>query len=299
MHISNLDPPGVTRWRAPGTCGELVQGAVDGQDFLVNCPIGLFALASVRSDAPPGLWLRSGRNFGKVERAITLAAEEHGLDLHHELHITSPIPRGKGMASSTADISAALEAVCRSCDTALCPSGFARLLAAVEPSDCVHVPGIAHVNHLTGEVLDALPAPDGLRVIVADCGGEVSTLGFDRERARGVYRANEDRLAGALALLKRGLHRDNPADVADAATESARLSQSILHKPQFDALLARTREAGALGVNCAHSGTVLGVLYRADPALREDLLAAVAGEFGAGLRVLGDFAVIGGGCHEC
>lgn len=292
-------PGPVARWQAPGTCGEFVQGAIEGRDFLVNCPIDLFSRATAHPGAPPGVWLRDGHSFGKIARAVALAAEAHGLDLHHELHVESPIPRGKGMASSTADICAALAALCRSCGTRLDRCGFARLLAAVEPSDCVHVPGIAHVNHLTGEVLDAFPAPVGLRVIVVDCGGEVDTLGFDRERARGVYRAHESEVAGALARLGRGLRRGESSDVAEAATESARLSQRILYKPQFDALLARAREAGALGVNCAHSGTVLGVLYRADPASRERLLRAVEAEFGADLRVVGDFAVIGGGCREC
>ena len=61
---------------------------------------------------------------------------------------------------------------------------------------------------------------------------------------------------------------------------------------------------GAIGeqdflLNCAHSGTVLGVLYRADAEVRDRLLAAVGAEFGADLDVLGDFAVIGGGCGEC
>ena len=43
---------------------------------------------------------------------------------------------------------------------------------------------------------------------------------------------------------------------------------------------------------------MLGVLYPAGEALRERLLAAVEAEFGADLRVLGDFAVIAGGCRE-
>ena len=35
--------PQITRVKAPATCGELIQGAIDGQDFLVNCPIDLFS----------------------------------------------------------------------------------------------------------------------------------------------------------------------------------------------------------------------------------------------------------------
>ena len=55
--------------------------------------------------------------------------------------------------------------------------------------------------------------------------------------------------------------------------------------------------AGALGVNCAHSGTVLGVLYRAGARLGERLAETVETAFGSGVRIAGDFRIIGGGCR--
>ena len=60
----------VARWQAPGTCGELVQGAIEGRDFLVNCPIALFSRATAHPDAPPGVWLRDGHNFGKIAHVV-------------------------------------------------------------------------------------------------------------------------------------------------------------------------------------------------------------------------------------
>lgn len=291
-------PGRLTRVKAPGTCGELVQGAIDGRDFLVNCPVDLFSHASVRASAAPGLHLEDPRGFAKAAAAIGLVARERGLDLGHEVAIESAIPRGKGMASSTADISAALEAVCRISGVSLSGEEFARIITAVEPSDCVHFPGVAHVNHLTGELHESLPTPDGLRVLVVDCGGEVDTVGFDRERARRVYRKNQPRIAGALELLRRGLRWGNKRAVAEAATASAELSQEILPKPQFGELLGLARDLGALGVNCAHSGTVLGVLHDLGAGLGGVLARRVQERFGADLAVLGDFRVIGGGCRE-
>ena len=59
--IGPMAPPSpfTTRSRAPATCGELVQGAIDGCDFLVNCPIDLYATASVATVDDGGLHLRS------------------------------------------------------------------------------------------------------------------------------------------------------------------------------------------------------------------------------------------------
>ncbi|MEJ7808311.1 MAG: hypothetical protein WKG03_20620, partial [Telluria sp.] len=105
-------------------------------------------------------------------------------------------------------------------------------------------------------------------------------------------------LKEALAMLKRGLHDDDAVAVAEAATRSAKLNQQIHIKPQFDELLASTRELGALGVNCAHSGTVLGVMYRSGDNLKSRLQADITQRFGSGISIVGDFKIISGGCYD-
>jgi len=281
--------------KAPGTCGELVQGSIDGQDFLVNCPVDLYSQAVARPSAYAGLSLHHAELHGKVMQAAQVVCSICGIELHHEMRIDSNIPRGKGMASSTADLTAAVEALCRSCAVSLSDEQLARVLTAVEPSDCVHFPGIAHVNHLNGELLDMMPAPVGMRVLVLDCGGEVDTVHFDRERARAVYRRNQPAIRAALHLVKLGLRKSDDRAVATAATLSSKLSQEILPKPQFDELLACSREHGALGINCAHSGTVLGVLYREEDHLTDVLMDCVQNHLGSSITVQGDYRVIAGG----
>jgi L-threonine kinase len=286
------------RMKAPGTCGELAQGEIDGCDFLVNCPINLFSHATIEQAIALGVDVRDAAHHTKICNAVALYAQEQGLSLAHKISIESAIPRGKGMASSTADITAALSAVCRSCDRSLPPEAFASLIAMVEPSDCVHFPGVAHVNHLTGELLGIWQAPQNLRIIVVDCGGEVDTISFDREYARHVYRKNQPIVYGFLERLRHSLQDGDIAAIGEAATESAELSQQIHPKPQFDDLRSLTQGLGALGVNCAHSGTVLGVLYQASNDLRDTLLRGIEQQFGSDLAVLGDFTLIGGGCSE-
>lgn len=281
---------------APATCGEFIQGALDGRDFLINCPIDLYSTAVLYAGDRAGLAVEEDDRYEKLIAAVDVLARRYALALRHSMVMESRIPRGKGMASSTADITAALKAVCATFHVDVPDRVFASILAEVEPSDCVHIPGIAQVNHLTGELVEQLPAPDGLRVLVVDCGGAVDTLAFDRERARSVYRQCADELAYALALVQRGLrHRDLMA-LGEGATRSARISQRVLEKPQFEALHALGRELGALGVNCAHSGTVLGVLHRG-PAT-DKMIARIDWHFRDDIDVLGDFAVIGGGAHE-
>ncbi|MDB4077049.1 hypothetical protein N9537_04335 [Porticoccaceae bacterium] len=285
--------------KAPGTCGELMQGAIDEQDFLVNCPINLFSQAKVQAIADAGLYLNNENRYTKIRDTIALAAEECRFPLNHSLEIHSDIPRGKGMASSSADITAAFEAVCRCSNVSLTAEAFAHIATEIEPSDLVHYSGISHLNHLTGQLIESMPVPSGMDVLVIDCGGQIDTVTFDRMKARSLYRSNQPYLRETLALLKDGLHSGDLAAVAEAATRSAEFNQQIHRKPQFDDLLAISRAAGALGVNCAHSGTVLGVLYPRDEHLKRCLISEITQHFRSGISVIGSFTIISGGCYEC
>lgn len=288
----------VARVKAPATCGEFVQGHIDGEDFLINCPIDLFSYATVQRIGEPGIRLIDLEFFTKIQQGIAMIAERIEVPLQHEIAIRSHIPRGKGMASSTADLTAALSAISEGCGLRMSLSELSYLITRIEPSDCVHLPGISHVNHLTGRLHECLEAPGDISVVVVDCGGEVDTVAFDREHARAVYRAERTKIMAARSMLKRGLRVRDEALVGMAATMSAEISQKILHKAPFDELLACTRELGALGVNCAHSGTVLGVMHRTSEGIGRSLIEAIARRFAGELTILGDFHVISGGCVE-
>ena len=150
----------ITCRQAPATCGELMQGAIDGRDFPVNCPIDLYAQATVFPDDGNGLSASDSEHYTKVVEAIALLevsfkiqpwatdrqkAEETG---GKELVVSSCIPRGKGMASNSADLAPALSVVCEIRGLDISPVKMSKLIALVEPSDSVHLPGIAHVNRL-------------------------------------------------------------------------------------------------------------------------------------------------------
>lgn len=285
-------------WSAPATCGEFLQGRLDGIDFLINSPIDRYSMATVQRQQE-GITVGNPEAHAKVVELLERLAAR--VRFRHGFHITlnSDIPQGKGMASSTADLVAALGAALAQARHSLSVADCARLLVEVEPSDCTHIPGIGHVGHLCGRIFGCLAVPVGLRVMVVDCGGTIDTTRFDRSRAHHVYATHERELRDALTLALRSFSEGDSVGLAHAATRSARLSQQILPKPQFPDLLAITREQGALGVNCAHSGSVLGVLYQPDDCREEVLERAIRSAFGADLPIIGDHSFIPGGdlCH--
>lgn len=243
--------------RSPGSCGELVQGMVGNEYFLVTCPISVFAnLTVVENDsfitAPPP----------KVMRALEILRRQYDIQGPMPgLQINSALPKGKGMASSSADIAAALAAVGCWFAIPLSIEEISRIAVEVEPTDAVFVQGIVRYGHCTGEILQRYGSPPALDILVFDTGGDVDTLTFNRRGDLAeLNRLKEPEILAALQLLEQGFMQGDAALIGQAATLSAQANQRILPKRELDKLVTIGNEYGAVGVNVAHSGTVIGIL---------------------------------------
>lgn len=258
--------PSTTRgvaW-APGTCGELAQGRLDGIDAMVTCPIDLGATATVDVVIGTGR-VRAPAGARKACRAVELAlAALERPDLDAYLRLESSLPRSKGMASSTADVSAAIAATAAALDMTLSPPRQADLALAIEPSDGVMLPGIALFDHLDGRITRSLGPPPPMRVLVLEFAGEVDTETFNAgTRANSVYQ-DDGHFREALELIAAGITNCDPRQIGKGATLSSRANQVLLPKPRLPDAIKLASDAGALGVNVAHSGTVIGLLFEAD-----------------------------------
>lgn len=256
----------------PATCGELVQGTLDGIPCLVSCPIDLYSVAQVCLTSTSG-W-EIPHYAPKAASALRAGlAYLGGAQWGGQLRLFGELPRGRGYGSSTADIGAALFALGQALGKEMAPEAVARLAVGVEPSDSSIFPGLALFDHRGGRFHESWgPAPP-LTVVVIDPGGEVDTLAFNRVDRCEVLRRLALQHREAFSLLRQGLERGDWAAVGEAATLSTRLHQSILPSPLLESVLALAEEVRALGVCRAHSGTLLGLLL--DPC-RVDPFAATA-----------------------
>jgi len=88
--------------KAPASCGELLEGVLEGTPFLVTAPISMYATATV-SDAFTGMHGLGIKAQEALERTLVYIGQKH---FPFGIRLASHIPQGKGMASSSADISA-------------------------------------------------------------------------------------------------------------------------------------------------------------------------------------------------
>ena len=239
-----------------GTCGELAQGFFRGEPLLITCPIEKFSTCVVSDEfaGVEGLGLKSRTMLRKILSVFNVRHLKFGVRL------TSELPHGKGMASSSADIAAVAQAIALSLGKKISPAELGRLCTSIEPTDGIFYDGIVAMNPLTGQLVKKISAREKFLIAVFDYGGTVDTLKLNR------------RSEFALPEL---------ADVIDFALmkKSALANQTILPKRGLIELMNFATELGAVGVNVAHSGTVAGIFFHAADERVPEKISAVRKKF--------------------
>ena len=244
---------------APGSCGELVQGIVDGRYFLVTCPISWYSEVEVL----PGAAGHIPAHQRKLGQAIAQWLAAHGrANEPFTVRVRSSLPRGKGMASSSADIAAACVAVAAAMGECITAAEIAQIAVAIEPSDGIFFPGVVAFDHVAGLWHEPLGNPPPMTLAIFDTGGRVDTLRFNqRTDLFSLNCQKEAAVRRAFSLVAEGLANKNPRLIGEGATISALANQCIIEKRGLAEAVACAAHYGAVGINAAHSGTVVGVLF--------------------------------------
>jgi L-threonine kinase len=240
---------------APGSCGELVQGVLDGVSFHVSCPVNVYSRAEVgRSAIGP-----------KAKAAVKAAwALLGGPTPSIAVGVYSDLKPAVGMASSTADITAAVAASVAAAGRRITARDIARAALSVEPTDGTLFKGVVAFDHKAGRRLRRLgPAPPML-ITYIDTGGAVDTIEYNRAKIR--YSRSQAKSIGlAYELAAAGLRLRDRRLIGRGATLSALVNQAFLPKKELDELIFVARSSGGYGVVVAHSGTVAGIMHDKEP----------------------------------
>jgi len=275
-----------------GTCpahhGEIVQGmfyADDGSNVrgLVTLPCHLFSTTAkfLPTPQPDLLVFPSKRAKRKAARAAELTltylgkSEQGGL-----LFLGSDSPEGWGLGSSTSDVVATIRAVANAFHKIIPDNVVADISVRAEvASDSLMFSDdavlFAHRDGFVIEVFDKALPP-------------LLVLGFDTDPTHtGVdtllhppasYSWEQiESFRPLRGLLKRGISEQDPRMIGSVATASAKINQQFLPKPRFPDLLQLAEQVGAVGIQVAHSGSVVGILFDAnDSATRRSMARAVS-----------------------
>ncbi len=257
--------------RCPGTCGEWVQGARNGIPFLVDCPIDRFSEVRVSLNMNATGW-DLPLHKTKALQVLELLQEDLGLpDLSGKVEFLEQLPEGKGMASSTADITAVAAAALIALGEDPVPERLADLALRIEPSDSVMFPGITEIEHVVRHKHRMLGPSVPALFLALDWGGAIDTRIFNaRPGLTEHYRRYEGEIARAYLLALEGIAQIDLEKLAVAGTISARCNLEINRKMQFESFVTWVLKKGGLGVVSAHSGTLLAGVFPLDSFSRQE-----------------------------
>ena len=255
--------------KVPGSCGELAEGRIAGIDFHISCPIDLYTTVEIKSNKQvQGIKFSNNlANSAKTEKAITetldyLQLERNELNL--EIELKSELSAAKGMASSTADITATIIALFASLGEEIDLAVVKELALAVDPTDGVFMAGIVVFDHFQGRIKIPFGEINSIPVLIFDTGTQVDTVEFSqRTNLKVLRRAEESKIRKAYKLIKRGIKQKDWQLIAQGTTMSSLANQNILFKPYLEDLISLVdNKEDVLGVNIAHTGSLIGVLLR-------------------------------------
>jgi L-threonine kinase len=247
--------------KIPGSCGELIQGTVNGSPFLVTCPIDSYTevIVSDQTTSLNGLGVKSLLALQKTLIFLGVDTYPYGMSLR------SNLLQGKGMASSSADIAAVCFATAASLKKKLSSTEVGSIAASIEPTDGVFYNGIVCMNHMTGECIKLLGELPQMHIAIFDTGGLVDTLCFhQRDDLHHLNKENEPLLKKAIRLLREPYCAES---IGEAASISSLANQKILEKTLLTEIIFTAKSFGAVGVNVAHSGTIIGLLFSPETSI--------------------------------
>ena len=205
----------------------------------------------------------------KVRRAAIIALREFSRHPSPakggQVEITSDVPRGIGMGSSTSDVTATIRAVADYHGVSLSREEVGRLAVLAEcASDSIMIDDrVVLFAHRDGVVLETLGDRLPPMVVLgcdADPGVQVDTLRLQPAEY-------DDREVGTFGVLRAALRRavatSDVALLGRVATASARINQRFLPKPGLEPLVELCLRHSGSGVQVAHSGTVAGLIFDA------------------------------------
>ena len=179
------------------------------------------------------------------------------------LKIETNIPPCLGNGSSTADIVAAIKAVCNAFDFVLTDDEIARITVMAEKaSDSIMYDRPVLFAHRRGFVLEelgnTLPPVDVLGFNTDPSGNGIETLSLPPAD----YNWKEiESFKPLVGLLRRSVFLGDPELLGIVATASARINEKFLPKLGFKDIERIATLTGAVGIQVAHSGSVVGIMY--------------------------------------
>ena len=250
------------RATCPASCGELIQGYIFGGEKLISYAVDMYSSVSLHEGKrPDDMPADMEKAYKAVDETFRLCGYSSGDSKDIAISIDSQISAGKGMASSTADMCAAIACASEYIGRELSKEEVAKICTGIEPTDSTIFNTLTLFDHVRGDICRDYGKNIESGVILIEGIEIIDTVSFHKKGLHGLIRSGERHMKRALQLFEEGLCEQDMEKIGQAATISGLERQNVLPKRGLEELIEKSMALGAYGVNVAHSGSTVGVLY--------------------------------------
>lgn len=240
------------RISCPGSCGELFQCVSRGREMLLSYGINLKTVVEFSRSVQNSSHLNSDKI--KIKQALDLLPMLSPMTWTYN----TPLSIGKGFSTSTVDMAIFLQGSAFYQNQLLTSQELARLCAQIEPTDSVMFSDWTVLDPLSGDLVWQTDWKPNLYVYVLEPLTQVETILLERMRFCQQYDQKESE--ELLPWFQTICTSKNLEQLGQLATKSALLNDKRLPKPYLKEILALAASFPCLGINIAHSGSVVGLL---------------------------------------
>ncbi|MTI67849.1 MAG: hypothetical protein FH753_14785 [Firmicutes bacterium] len=281
--------------KCPGSCGELLQGLILGGEKLISYPIDRYSVVTLTENE--NRTSNYPKAYKMLERVFSYYGYEKKESYNVSLNISSKIPKAKGMASSTSDLAATALVSAKYLGREISEYEIAKLCTDIEPTDSIVFSKITLFDHINGNFKKKLGKFPNCNILLLEGKNEINTLDFHKINRYKKLKNHEAKLNKAFIHIKKGIENKDLNEIGKASIISALSNQEILYKKGLDYIIDLSVKLGAYGVNIAHSGTVIGILYDEDRFDKYKFINIIEKKSFKGLYNISEQKIVRGGAY--
>lgn len=238
----------------PGSIGEIIQGNYNGIDILMSCPINLFTKVRVFqcNSVKKGLHPKAIMLLENLLKKWNL--QEYINKLHIE--IQSNIPKGKGFASSTADLCGTYHSLIKLFNREFNEDELINECIKIEPTDSIIFNKMTIFDYKSGTFKDCVGDYLEFYLLVFEGKNIVNTVEFNKKVSIPLSSIDD-----IIDDLKDGIRQKDIKKIAQVSTESIIRNQNRLKYDILSEVIRQKDITGGLGIIGAHSGDLMAIIF--------------------------------------
>ncbi|NFN87143.1 kinase [Clostridium sporogenes] len=248
----------------PGSFGEILQGNLGEKPVLVSSPINLYTYVRLFESKNKKKFHRNIKANKFIQNILTDWKYEDYINTIH-VEINSKIPRGKGLASSTADLCATYKCLTKLFKKDYSIKELQKHCLIIEPTDGIIFNEFTLFDYKKGSIKERLGSYIKFYILVLQGNRIINTIDFNNKNLKKMTSIED-----LIPDLKESIEKRNIKNISEISEESIKRNFNRLPYDYFNMVDKYKNTTGGLGIVGCHSGDALGIVYDN----KEDLLQA-------------------------